>query len=194
MKIISHRGAKGLAPENSIAAIKEALILDVDMIEVDIRLQGTEVVLSHDDTMKYETYTTLKRALDEIKGKVDLNLEIKEVGVIKHLPKIIKDYPGNILYSSFKFGALRELKKLIPNAEISIIERWSAVRAVAEASLLETKNITLNQKWLWSGVVHSLKEQGFNVYAYTVNSIERAHELESWGIDGICTDYPDRFV
>jgi glycerophosphoryl diester phosphodiesterase len=65
---------------------------------------------------------------------------------------------------------------------------------VAEASLLETKNIVLNHKWLWSGVVHSLKEQGFKVYAYTVNDTERAHELKSWGVDGICTDYPDRFV
>ena len=194
MQIIGHRGARGLAKENSLAAIQEALKHKVDYIELDVRMQNNVLVLSHDETMHYESYTTLEDALKKINGKAPVYLELKESEVISHLPELIKNYTGKVMFASFKFHILRELKKILPEAEFAVIEKWSALRAVAEASLLQTKKIVLNHKWLWAGVIGSLKDQGFEVYAYTVNDVERAQELASWGVDGICTDYPNRFV
>jgi glycerophosphoryl diester phosphodiesterase len=43
--IIGHRGAAGEAPENSLAGVRKALELDVDMIELDIQLTADGVPL-----------------------------------------------------------------------------------------------------------------------------------------------------
>lgn len=52
MKIVAHRGASALAPENTMAAFFKALELGVDVIETDVRLtRDHQFVLSHDDNL-----------------------------------------------------------------------------------------------------------------------------------------------
>lgn len=52
MEIIGHRGAAGLAPENTLAAIKKAIATGVDAIEFDVRLtKDHHLILSHDPTL-----------------------------------------------------------------------------------------------------------------------------------------------
>jgi glycerophosphoryl diester phosphodiesterase len=193
MEIIGHRGAKGLAHENTIESFKLALKNNVDAIETDVRRQGKELVLTHEPTLIAEKYTKLADLLILVDGKVPLNLEIKEIRVIPLLKKFLKNYKGKIILSSFDFGILQELNKNFPNHEIAILEKWSGIRAVAEASLIGTKRLHINQNWLWSNFVRSLKHKGYDLYAYTVNNVDRAEELESWGVKGIFTDYPNRF-
>lgn len=194
MIIIGHRGAKGLSSENSLESIQVGINLKSDMIEVDLRIQGKDIVLSHDVTFKTKKYCSLHDALRLVGGSVPLILEIKEIEVAALLPEAIQGYKGHLIFSSQRFSILEELKLLIPGCELAIIEKWSGVRAVAEASLLGTQNIHISHKWIWGGFVRSMKHRGYKLFAYTVNSKERAEELESWGVDGIFTDYPDRFT
>ena len=53
--IIGHRGAAGLAPENTIPAIDLAISLGVDAVEVDIHLAHDRLVVIHDDTLDRTT-------------------------------------------------------------------------------------------------------------------------------------------
>ncbi len=193
MQIIGHRGARGLAPENTIKAIARGIANNVDMVEVDLRLHDDIIVLSHDPTIKSQSYTSLSEALQAVKGKVPLNLEIKEIEVVDKLETVLKQYKGKLLFSSFEFRILQKVREFFPKADIAVLEKWSGVRAVAEASLLDTNRVHINQQWLWSGFVRSMKHRGFLLYAYTVNSRDRAEELEAWGVDGIFTDYPSLF-
>lgn len=54
--VIAHRGASGLAPENTLTAFKKAIDLGVDRIEMDLRqtIDG-EVVVLHDKTINRTT-------------------------------------------------------------------------------------------------------------------------------------------
>lgn len=192
LEIIGHRGAAGLAPENSLDAIRLALKHKVDMIELDVRMQAGVPVLSHDPVSPSGVYCTLKLALREIAGKAGVNLELKEIKTVKSVRRILENYDGEILFSSFKFNILQEVRKEMPKYDIAILEKWSGVRGVAEASLLKTKRLHMNEKWLWSNFVQSLKSQGYSVYAYTVDDAERAKELRAWGVDGIFTDFPNK--
>lgn len=193
MIIIGHRGARGLAEENTVSAIETALKHNVDMIEVDIRMHSGELVLSHDPTLHTGEYCSLRDALEAVAGKVPLILEVKELRVIDKLKEALKKYDGEYTISSKIYGILGEVRKQIPEAKLAVTEKWSGVRAVAEASLLETSELHFNHNWLWSGFVKSLKHKGYTVFAYTVNTQDRADELESWGVDGIFTDYPNKF-
>lgn len=52
---IGHRGAAGLAPENTLAAFRRAIELDVDAVELDVHLSADgELVVHHDPALKPE--------------------------------------------------------------------------------------------------------------------------------------------
>ncbi|MDQ2951421.1 MAG: hypothetical protein M3R54_04085, partial [Chloroflexota bacterium] len=49
MRRIGHRGAKGYAPENTIASFDKAIALGCDEIETDVWLiDGAKMIISHD--------------------------------------------------------------------------------------------------------------------------------------------------
>ena len=49
--LVAHRGAPGLAPENTLEGIEAALGHDVDIVEVDVSERGGELVLAHSDDL-----------------------------------------------------------------------------------------------------------------------------------------------
>ena len=57
--VVAHRGGSLLAPENTLAAFKNALSLGVDQIELDVHLsKDNVVVVIHDETLKRTTSGT----------------------------------------------------------------------------------------------------------------------------------------
>ena len=137
--IIGHRGAAGLAEENSLEGIRQSIKHNVDMIELDLRVKDSVVILSHDKPSSNIVYCPLKQALSEVNGKVPLNLEVKQKSVVKKLPKLLEKYTGEIVFSSSSYSTLKEIREVLPQYEIAIIEKWSSLRAVAESVLLNTK-------------------------------------------------------
>lgn len=56
VEIIAHKGASGLAPENTLSSIKLALEMGVDMIELDVRnTKDEQIVVFHDETVDRTT-------------------------------------------------------------------------------------------------------------------------------------------
>lgn len=64
MKIFAHRGASGLAPENTLSAIQLALDLPIDGVEIDVYPVEDDYVVFHD---RWLTRTTgLAKRFDQI--------------------------------------------------------------------------------------------------------------------------------
>ncbi len=62
--VIAHRGASGHAPENTLSAIKKAIEMQADRIEIDIHLtKDGEVIVFHDATL--DRTTNVSGRLDE---------------------------------------------------------------------------------------------------------------------------------
>lgn len=143
-KYIAHRGFHTeSAPENSIAAFKNAAVRGY-MIENDIHLtKDGEVVVFHDDTTDRmcgfsgrvedmtlaelkelslggtnEKIPTLKECLDAVGGKVPLLIEFKEAKDFSKLcsaaDKILSEYDGEYFVQSFYPQALYWYKKNRP--------------------------------------------------------------------------------
>lgn len=54
--VIAHRGFSGIAPENTLVAVRKAIEADADMVELDFSLtKDGEVVCIHDDTLERTT-------------------------------------------------------------------------------------------------------------------------------------------
>jgi glycerophosphoryl diester phosphodiesterase len=220
MKIIGHRGARGLAPENTIASLQKALDHHVDMLEFDLRFTKDDVVILHHDAdltdpngdkraiadCTYEELKTHKKdlatfeaALDVIGHKVPLYIEVKPGVPTKPVIKIINKYLVNgwqtkhFLLGSKSQKTLLELHTALPHIQKIVIEPWSGVRARYRARQVGTQIVSMNQRWLWWGFIRGFKNNGWQLYTYTLNNPAKARRWERWGLAGVVTDYPDRF-
>ncbi|MYJ75784.1 MAG: glycerophosphodiester phosphodiesterase, partial [Gammaproteobacteria bacterium] len=115
MLIIGHRGAAGLAPENTLAGFARAVELGVDGVELDVHLAGPEVVVIHDERVDRTTngvglvrdltfaelrrldagdgqrVPTLKEVLDLVPEHMLVNIELKGVGTAEPVAAIVGD-------------------------------------------------------------------------------------------------------
>lgn len=84
-RIIGHRGARGHAPENTLAGIAEAADQGATWVEVDVKLSRDGVpVLMHDETLAGTT--------DEA-GRV-ANIDFADLVRLDTLPKFLVRYPA----------------------------------------------------------------------------------------------------
>ncbi|MGD9604650.1 MAG: glycerophosphodiester phosphodiesterase [Bacilli bacterium] len=132
--IVAHRGASGLVEhENTLEAFTKAIEVQADCIELDVRkTKDQQMVVIHDDNIqgnlvKDLNYVDLlaitdnlgyhlpllKEALVLVKGKIMVDVEIKEVGYEKELIDLIHQHLNNdeFMMRSFEDEALLAVKK-----------------------------------------------------------------------------------
>jgi glycerophosphoryl diester phosphodiesterase len=217
MIVIGHRGARGLAPENTAASIKAGLAAGVDEIEIDIRITEDGIpVLNHDrfiiessDWRAIATHTlaeikkfkpditTLAEALDLVAGTSALYIEVKHgeptlpvVKVIEEHRKVHGSKPGLLLGSKSQ-RVLRELHQSLPDIPKVVIEPWSGVRASYRARQVQTKRISMRSWWLWGGFLRAMQRRGYQITPYTLNDPAKVKKWQPY-IYGVITDFPDR--
>lgn len=220
MIIIGHRGARGLAPENTIAGLKKGLEHRVDELEFDLRVTKDGIVILHHNRHLVDpdgsrhlipgcTYEELKRrkpdlptldeALDAAGRTVPLYIELKHGEPTAPVVKIIKARlangwrPENFLLGSKSQKILRGLHAALPDIEKIVIEPLSGVRAVHRARQVGAKRLSMQQLWLWRGFIWMISRQGWQLYGYAINDPKKARKWARWGLTGVITDYPDRF-
>ena len=55
-RVIAHRGFSGAAPENTLSAVRAAIEIGADMVEIDVTLSGDgKIVVIHDETVNRTT-------------------------------------------------------------------------------------------------------------------------------------------
>jgi glycerophosphoryl diester phosphodiesterase len=125
---IGHRGAAGHAPENTIKSFLKAVELGCDMTELDVHVCGSgEVVVFHDeevfrttngngfvsqmtleqlralDAGEGEKIPTLEEVLTALKGRIQLNIELKGKGTPVPVHRIVENSgwsPDNLLFAA----------------------------------------------------------------------------------------------
>ena len=221
MKIIAHRGAKGLAPENTVASIKKALEFKVDGIEFDLRVTKDNIVIVHQDQSLIDPsgnkltidktdfselrshkpdLATFQEVLSAIGKVVPMYIEVKPGVPTGPIIKILKKHLAkdlgqkDLLLGSFSQRVLLELRAALPDISIYVIQRWSSVRAVWRAKRVNAKIIGMNQHFLWFGFIRYMKHRGYELYAYTLNDPVKAKRWAKYGLSGVVTDFPDRFA
>jgi glycerophosphoryl diester phosphodiesterase len=220
MKIIGHRGACGLAPENTIASFKKALEHNVDGVEFDLRVTKDNIVIVHHDAeltdpngekraVVEHTYAQLKEhkkdlptfeeVLDTIGHRATLYVEVKPGVPTAPIIKIIKAYlgkgwkPDYFRFLSFSQPILHELQRELPDIPKIVSEKWSGIRVTRRARQLGTKHILISQKWLWWGFIEIIHRNGWYLGTYTLDDPVKARRWARHGLQVVFTDYPDRF-
>ncbi len=223
--IFAHRGANSFAPENSLPAFEEALRLECDGIEMDARYTGSgDIVIFHDRDLYRMTdhrgniqqlsldnirkhhlasnpkywIPTLQEALDLIRDKVIINLEIKREfsrsnGFEEKIVKILKDFKlrDNIIISSFNPLVLKRIALIAPYLHLGFIYRNRTQKLMTIGTCLKSLHInfrTLSKKYL-----KAMQAKGYKVFPWTVDRINDMKRLVEMGVDGIITNRPEVF-
>lgn len=205
MKIIGHRGARGLKPENTIASFERAIELGVDMIELDARVTSDGItILSHDNRidgavvsatpMADLRITSLYDAILAVDRRVPIYIEIKPGVTPEPVFAVIAKFLSNgwqnedFAIGSFSLPILQKAQSALPDIPRIVIEKWSAIRATRRARLVNTAYIAMLEYWLWGGVIKALARQGFVLYAFPPKHPSREALLTPLRLAGYCNN------
>jgi glycerophosphoryl diester phosphodiesterase len=220
MKIIGHRGAKGLAPENTLKSFEKALEHQVDEIECDIRVTKDGIaVLEHDARLEIPGLNihvvadhtlaelqkirpdlpTLEDAITFLNQRAVLQIEVKPKESIEPVVSTVQKFLDQgwsaeaFIISSRDFKVLQKAKSLAPHIPLSIIHPWSSILAVSRARRLGTKRISMNEHVLWPPLIDAMARRGYLLCGYTMDDPKRARAWAKHGLHAVITDYPDVF-
>lgn len=217
-KVAAHRGDTSQAPENSIRAIQSAIDKQMDVVEIDVQMTGDGVVvLNHDYTLLrvagaqssvhdltfeelpelqigQEGIPTLSEALEAAKGKTSLIVEIKPYGeklaLARKTAELIEQH-GMVDASyiqSFDTDVLREVRRVQPDIKLGQI----LFLAAGNLSSLDVDFYTIEQSILSDRLLNRAREQGREVWVWTVNLERNMKKVLQYPVDGIITDYPEK--
>lgn len=160
--VVGHRGAAGLAPENTLAAIATALRWGVDAVELDVQLtRDGELVLYHDLTLMPEiTRTGDGEWLDGWSSLAlkDLSLaELKsyDVGRIDPDSFYARRYPDQVPSDGETIPTLLEAIELVRFVD-QPVELWVEIKTSPQAPRVSSRPENVA-----AAVVRLLRREGF---------------------------------
>lgn len=211
---IGHRGAKGHLPENTLASFEKAIVLGVDMIELDVWLSSDKIpMVIHDETIDRTTsktglvtdynakelqhlgIPTLRDVFELVDNRCEINVEIKTFSATQAVLNLIAKNTfdqSKILISSFDWNALQEVRFHDEDIRIGVLSETDLDLAIAFAKFIKAEAIHPYYHLLTAENVEKIKEKGFKVFPWTINNPTAITFVKSLGVDGIITDFPER--
>ena len=118
IKVIAHRGAHDLYPENTLAAISRAIDLGCDYVEVDVReTRDGRLILMHDSTVDRMTDSTGK--VDEYSFAEIRKLEVKSPA--KKFPYQVPTFGEALKRCRGRIGVLIDNKAGTPSKVVDAV-------------------------------------------------------------------------
>lgn len=224
MLIIGHRGAAGLAPENTIESFRAGYQAGADMLELDVRLTtDKKLVVIHDprlarthrlrDSVASLSYDQLcelthdrpvpllEDVLDEFFGKIYLNIELKSRGSGDVLIKLLKRKYAkrvaqwdNVLISSFKATELLRIRRQAKHANLALLHGQNPFIFIAYHRFIKFTAVGFHRLYLNRLALEIAKRAGIFIYVYTVDRPKALRHLKAQHVEGIVTNYPNKFT
>lgn len=220
MLVMGHRGAAGLAPENTLEALRVGFEAGVDILEFDVRLTKDKIpILSHDftgfrlhrdpslisqrtlaDLKKRfrQPIVTLEEVLDEFFGKVVLNIELKGRGIGEVVPALIRDQYikhsrdwDSFFLSSFWGKELVSARRTTNQVNLALIHFENPFLFIAYHKRLNLTAVGFHRLYVNDFALEIAKRAGIFTYVYTIDRPHTALLFARKGIDGIVTNRPD---
>jgi glycerophosphoryl diester phosphodiesterase len=255
---IAHRGARALAPENTLTAARKALECGADLWECDVALTADGIpVIMHDENLrrttnassvyphrkpwKLQAFTleelkkldcgswflstdpfkqiktgnispdelqkfvgepilTLQEALTFTReNNWQVNVEIKDlrgtpgdVSIVEKVLDVVMQMKmeERVWLSSFNHQYISQIKKILPTVRTGALVEWLDLNPLAHLKQTGAQSYNPGIRLANPRLVRSIREQGFDVFVWTVNKETSMRKLIKAGVSGIITDFP----
>lgn len=225
---IAHRGASGYEPENTIRAFEKAIELGADMVELDVHFScDGHLIVMHDasvdkttngsgyikdltlqqlktlDAGKGEQIPTLQEAIDCVKGRCGLYIELKGEYTERPVAELIREnaMQNAVIIASFDRNKVREVKELAPELETSVLDGdkdtdWVTIAKEAKADCIHFcwERYPSPHKLLTEEVMNKASANGLKVIIWHEERPEEIRAIIKHDIYGICSNLPDLLV
>ena len=220
-KIISHRGRTSRkSADNTLASVNDAIELKVEMVEVDIRqTKDSQIVCFHDpdihgDLIRDLDYSeiiekdsqipTLEQVLWSAKGKIGIEIELKEPGYELEVVSIARDYFNydKFVLKSFHPQVVERVKEidqkifagLLVGSAFSLEQLFFTLKEAFTCTNFKQTNadfISPYYKIFEAGWFSRFTRNNVPVQVWTVNDIESIRTLINQQVHSIITDIPE---
>ena len=226
--IIAHRGAPSDAKENTIESFEKAMASGADMIEFDVRRTKDNVLIAyHDESIQghslrdltYEGMRQLARnqgfnvpTVEEVlkwsRGKIKLDVELKEEGYEKETVELLSGYfdEDQFVITSFNDATLKVVKERYPDIQTGLIlgrdtpsyrflTRLQEFFPMKRCKKAKADFLVAHFKLLRVGFLERARRSHHPVFVWTVNDEEMIWRLlHDKSVYAIITDKPDLAV
>lgn len=214
--VIGHRGAAGVAPENTLASLEAAVRAGVDIVEFDV---SPGLVLAHSPGETPADAITLDRALEYLAATpVGVHLDVKLGGYERDIVAVLRAHrlEDRALVSTALPRVGRELARAAPALPRAIGYprdrlgvsrlRWPSAPTRAGAALLrgavplriplllrqaQATVLALHHTLCSRAAVAAAHRRGAAVFAWPVSDVAGALRLADLGVDAIVSDDPE---
>ncbi len=212
--VIAHRGASAYEPENSLAAFRAARELGADAVELDVQTTADGAfVIYHDPHIgactipatslervrsyrlpNGEPLPTLEESLAVLEG-LTIFVEVKTLP-----PERDEAFFATLMVSpaadrfhvhAFDHRIVQRLHRLRPSIVYGVLSSSYPVDPLRQLADAGATELWQAEDLIDEKLVHRAHQQGYRVYAWTVDHPPRMHTLLDFGTDGICTNMPD---
>lgn len=221
IRIVGHRGARGLEPENTIRSFRRALELGVDVIECDVHMtQDGYAILMHDHTVdrttngtgapgnftfdairrldagQGEKVPTLEELIELVQGKVELHIELKDPTALVPVLAIVnaRRVRDQVFLTSGDTELLRRLRSADSGIRVEHIFGSPPPDAVQRAVDVQAQRLSCRFNHLTQAFVDGSHRHGLEVIAWPPNTPAEQRYAIGFGVDIICTDRPDVLI
>jgi glycerophosphoryl diester phosphodiesterase len=221
--VIAHRGVAHIATENTIAAFEAAIVAQADMVEFDVRSTQDHVLVVHHDPeidrnpiaqltwaeirSKYPNIPSLQATIECCKGRVLIDVELKEIGQEIEAIEILLSYLSidSFVITSFNLKSLQTIKQTYPNITIGLLlkrswhdrtfdwifdrhfQTFQSQIAELQPDFLAPHESLLQTQWL-----QRINPNDLPYWVWTVNQADRMSDLiQNNNVHAIITDNVD---
>tara|TARA_B100001248_G_scaffold227813_1_gene186442 strand:+ start:375 stop:1064 length:690 start_codon:yes stop_codon:yes gene_type:complete len=144
---------------------------------------------------------TLTDVLQTIETPLFVNIELKGLNTAQATSKIITNLSKstswrleNFIISSFNWNELEQFRSIDKNTPVGILlsNSMSINEAIEFGKKINAQAIHPNFKLLNEKTVKKIKNNGFKIYTWTVNSKDDINYMKKLKVDGIISDFPDK--
>lgn len=142
---------------------------------------------------------TLAEAIDFIPDGKLINIELKVKNAAKPVMHLIERYVAEndreydlFLVSSFDWIALKEIREANPKIPLGVLTDTDLELAIGFSQSIKAETIHPYFHLLTAENTARMQAMGFGVFPWTINELEDLGRIQSFGVEGIITDFPDR--
>jgi len=192
--------------ELDIYALKtgELVVIHDDMVDRTTNGNGyvvdfSMVTLRLLNAGKGEKIPLLSEVLDLINTKVPINIELKGFGTAMPVADLIQVYKSkmgwsdnNFLVSSFDHTELAKFVRLMPSIRAGALILGIPIDYAAFAERLNLYSVICSVEFITPEFVNDAHSRKLKVFVFTVNEESVIKRMQSFNVDGVFSDYPDK--
>jgi glycerophosphoryl diester phosphodiesterase len=207
--VIAHRGVHNTGlTENTMEAFQASIDAGADMIELDVRRTGAgELAILHDHAIgkvaldscsldEFEAQTgfrppLLTDVLDWARGRISLDVELKEDGYVEELVPLLLDFARGsrkLIVTSFIDPLLTQLHERAPALHLGLLLSWTADRFEQRAYACGAKTVLPEMKLVNEAIVAGATNARLELIVWDFTASEHGALLSDARVKGVITD------